>query len=357
MNDLDLAQKIFGKSDKSVTTTMAMGTARSDSTNGRVSVYIDGSTVTLPTTVAVTDGDTVQITMSGTVGKTATVTGVVGGGDTQKALIEDAAKTATNFMEYTSSGLDVGNKSSGAWSGMRTRMTSAAFQVLNAAGTVLASYGSDLIELGKNATSAMIKLCGGKARIWNNGAWTQFDRSRDSGTGDTTRLSLSRGNVVLMAYDENISDYAMMQMIAPDAAGASNGILRIDRVNRILTTYGDIFSSKVLFDNINQPLAGSVNLNETAANFSYMDIFFKTNNNHFDSVRAYDPNGKNVILMTGIYNTGAIWLKSKVVYISGTVINTSLWSENNYATGEVGVNDCGSNYGDYIVITRVVGYR
>lgn len=77
----------------------------------------------------------------------------------------EAAKTASNYMEYTSAGLDVGNKISGVWSGFRTRMASTAFQVLDAAGAVLASYGASVIELGKDMTGAAIKMSGGKATI------------------------------------------------------------------------------------------------------------------------------------------------------------------------------------------------
>lgn len=85
--------------------------------------------------------------------------------DVDKAT-STAAKTATNYLQYdSSSGLQIGNKTSGSWSGFRTQITSTAFNILNSAGTVLASYGEKLIELGKNATDAVIKLCGGKGRI------------------------------------------------------------------------------------------------------------------------------------------------------------------------------------------------
>jgi hypothetical protein len=80
--------------------------------------------------------------------------------------ITEAAKTASNFITYDSSnGLQVGNKTSGSWSGFRTQITSAAFNILSAAGATLASYGEKLIELGKNATDAVIMFCGGKGRI------------------------------------------------------------------------------------------------------------------------------------------------------------------------------------------------
>ena len=86
---------------------------------------------------------------------------------------EEASKTASNYISYDgANGLQVGNKSSGSWSGYRTQMTSTAFNILSQAGAVLASYGAKLIELGKNATDAVIKLCGGKGLI-------QYDSDED----------------------------------------------------------------------------------------------------------------------------------------------------------------------------------
>lgn len=77
-----------------------------------------------------------------------------------------AARTATNFMEFTSgNGLQIGNKTDGSWSGYRTRISSAAFEILNQAGTTLAYYGEKLIQLGKNAKDAVIELCGGVGKI------------------------------------------------------------------------------------------------------------------------------------------------------------------------------------------------
>ncbi len=77
-----------------------------------------------------------------------------------------AAKTATNFMEFTSgTGLQIGDKTNGSWKGFRSRITSTAFEILNEAGTAVASYGRKLIQLGKDSVDAVIELCGGKGRI------------------------------------------------------------------------------------------------------------------------------------------------------------------------------------------------
>lgn len=78
----------------------------------------------------------------------------------------EAAKTATNFMEFTSgTGLQIGDKTNGTWKGFRSRITSTAFEILNEAGTAVASYGRKLIQLGKDSVDAVIELCGGKGSI------------------------------------------------------------------------------------------------------------------------------------------------------------------------------------------------
>ena len=78
----------------------------------------------------------------------------------------EAAKTATNFMEFNSgTGLQIGDKTNGSWKGFRSRITSTAFEILNEAGTAVASYGRKLIQLGKDSVDAVIELCGGKGSI------------------------------------------------------------------------------------------------------------------------------------------------------------------------------------------------
>ena len=78
----------------------------------------------------------------------------------------EAAKTATNFMEFNSgTGLQIGDKTNGSWKGFRSRITSTAFEILNEAGTAVASYGRKLIQLGKDSVDAIIELCGGKGNI------------------------------------------------------------------------------------------------------------------------------------------------------------------------------------------------
>lgn len=107
-----------------------------------------------------------------------------------------AAKTATNFMEFTSgTGLQIGDKTNGTWKGFRSRITSTAFEILNEAGTAVASYGRKLIQLGKDTTDAVIELCGGKGIIKYENVWLY------GGEDDT--LTISAENMAILA-DKNI---------------------------------------------------------------------------------------------------------------------------------------------------------
>lgn len=105
----------------------------------------------------------------------------------------EAAKTATNFMEFTSGdGLQIGDKTNGIWKGFRSRITSTAFEILNEAGTAVASYGRKLIQLGKDTTDAVIELCGGKGKI-------SYQSNVKIGDVTDDYISISSGSLMLNA--------------------------------------------------------------------------------------------------------------------------------------------------------------
>lgn len=84
------------------------------------------------------------------------------------AGINNAAKVATNYLHYDgTNGLVLGNKESGSWVGYRTQIDTDSFNVLDENGNIIASYGSNEVELGKGNSSAIIKMCDGKAYVKN----------------------------------------------------------------------------------------------------------------------------------------------------------------------------------------------
>lgn len=86
--------------------------------------------------------------------------------DAAASAASDAAKTATNFIGYdATNGLILGNKTGGTWSGYRTQVKSDSFNVLNASGSTLASFGANEISLGNNSEDSKILFCDGKGTI------------------------------------------------------------------------------------------------------------------------------------------------------------------------------------------------
>jgi hypothetical protein len=117
------------------------------------------------------------------------------------SAVGDAAKTATNFLSYDSSnGLQLGNKSGGYWNGYRTQITSNKFNILDSSGNAVASYGSNLIELGKNSTNSEVSFCNNKGTV----SYIS-DRYGNGLEFSSDRLSLKSDNITLMSNETTSS--------------------------------------------------------------------------------------------------------------------------------------------------------
>jgi hypothetical protein len=107
--------------------------------------------------------DAITNTVNGLSGKVSTLEQTAQG---LSVSVADAAKTATSFMAYdATNGLQVGNKQNGSWSGYRTQVKDYAFNILDASGNELASYGANKVDLGKNNQDAVIGFCNDKMQI------------------------------------------------------------------------------------------------------------------------------------------------------------------------------------------------
>lgn len=142
--------------------------------------------------------------------------------------VGDAAKTATNFLSYDSSnGLQVGNKSGGYWNGYRTQITSDKFNILDSSGNAVASYGSNLIELGKNSGDSVISLCGGTGEILSsikNGKECLMLSSNNA------VVSYSKISAALYSDDPNSDDIGIVSVHSDNVemyVSGSNGLTGI----------------------------------------------------------------------------------------------------------------------------------
>lgn len=79
--------------------------------------------------------------------------------------IADAAKTATNYLGLTTSGLVVGNMTSSTL-GNNVLIDTDSVDIRNGS-TTLASFGSDYLYLAKNSRNATINMCNGLATMYH----------------------------------------------------------------------------------------------------------------------------------------------------------------------------------------------
>lgn len=123
---------------------------------------------------------------------------------------------------------------------------------------------------------------------------------------------------------------------------------------RLSNTTDYNFSCKTLYDN-SSGLNGTITLNETAANFSYLEIYLKNSDDNIHFVQKVNsPNGKKVAISTSNYNTSqsAFYLGSKVYNVSGTSMTVAIKGYISKLTSSVS----NSQY-DNLNIVKVIGYR
>jgi hypothetical protein len=110
---------------------------------------------------------------------------------------------------------------------------------------------------------------------------------------------------------------------------------------------------KVLYDNGTTGTYGAITLAETAANFKYITIFSKNNDNEFISTEVYSPDGKSVTLVTDHKASSFMYIKAEQIAISGTALIRG-------GAGEARIgNSVATVYstGDKIIICRIIGFR
>lgn len=197
--------KITKDDTKAKTETTIYGTVIES--NGAKYVRFDGAEENQLTpavmTVDAEDGERVSVLLKDHI---ATVTGNISSPAVRTDTVDDIKKDsgiAKNFMEFDPyDGLQVGNKTSGTWSGFRAQIKAGEYNILDAAGKVVASYGEKLIELGKNAVDAVINLCGGKGRI---DYVTDADDNTDyiQVSSDRVRLKSSKMSSLYSMFTDN----------------------------------------------------------------------------------------------------------------------------------------------------------
>ena len=118
-------------------------------------------------------------------------------------------------------------------------------------------------------------------------------------------------------------------------------------------TWESLYRAKELYSNTSGT-SGTVTLNETAANFSKIDIYFSKGGAYFNMTSLYSPNNSGASLITGYMGTATSGqLQIPTIFINGTTITK---------TGTGGINFTDQAVlrvfnGNEILIYKVVGYR
>lgn len=140
-------------------------------------------------------------------------------------------------------------------------------------------------------------------------------------------------------------------IVYTDILKNSVGVNCFPKHDKSLEVNGMCLSGQVLYNNASGT-AGTVTLSDSAANYTYLEIFYRSSgDNACGSVKVFSPNGKLVHLGTIHYVADYDYAKFALVSVSGSMITFS----QNY---QIILKNNGSTYSseNAIFITRVVGY-
>ena len=224
---------------------------------------------------------------------------------------KSAAATLSTLIRQSDSGIDVGKSADGStYDTPVTRMGSdGAFHVLTKALVEVAKFGENVIELGKNSVSSVIKLCGGVGTI--------------TGSVGATRdiLTISSGDIVLRGQEVDVEAVN----VNFDASFVRVSGASVEVVPTVLYNGGAALNYNTA------PGSGTtdtVTLSETAAHFRKMTIYGQYST-FYTSTTVCSPNDKRGLLQFVIPNAGPatmVYIKSKTCWISGTQITNSAWA-------------------------------
>ncbi len=121
--------------------------------------------------------------------------------------------------------------------------------------------------------------------------------------------------------------------------------------NKKLSEVLNFLLGEVLFENGNGE-SGNITLSETSSNFRQMEIFYKSSDNTWSSVKLDYPNGKRAYLSAG-WSSATLYHKSKIISIDGNKITNQ-----SFNTSAIANNKSPTTTSDnLILITKVVGHR
>lgn len=279
----------------------------------------------------------------------------------------EAGNLVTNYMEYTEDGgLQTGNKSSGEWVGYRSQLTDSSFNIIDKAGDIVSSFeyneDEDYLEVkgdylrlraehiaslyayfhdgGQVGSKSTINVSSDKIDIWSQ----RSENLEPDGVGTWNSTNLQITPYLIYALTDTLTLMARYGL----ELGTVSGDVTVNG--------GKVYGETVLYDN-ESGSNGTITLSQSAASFTYLEIFYKDNNDReHQSMKIYSPNGKTSDLHAIEAVSASTLIRRTRYSISGTSItpDSSLMGYLQiYNEGTTPKSVTGTNF---IYITRVVGY-
>jgi len=234
-------------------------------------------------------------------------------------IVTDVADGLSRLIRETDDGVDVGKSADGTTYADGTSVTrqgtDGSFSILKMLSGVLtsvASFAEDLIELGRNSASSIIRMCGGKVAV----SAVPDGKGRYTGilSGDYGAMIRSANGTASVGVD-GFQDLISMVSGNLQVDDGTDALTQVS-MRRFLTAVEPV----VLFSG--PATTGTVTLTETAAGFKWVTVFYHYGA-VFSSVMLSDPDSKTAALYLMLLSGAGLWIKTRSLLISGTALTNS----------------------------------
>lgn len=222
--------------------------------------------------------------------------------------ISDAAKTATNYLNFSNGGLVVGDMTSSTL-GKNVLIDSDSVDIRNGT-TTLASFGANTVTLGRNAEDSVIDLCDGAGRISANTAEaaTSFPNRNailiDSQEIETesVRFVASTSNKYGASSTPSIVRGTELYMQRSSSSGESCARLKAEHKTTSSGAYTNSGISAMTYDSASSTRAMVYAMDSANSKYNQVNVYpTKTTMNKNLVLNGTTFTGSNKVLWTGGY--------------------------------------------------------
>lgn len=165
-------------------------------------------------------------------------------------------------------------------------------------------------------------------------------------TNDLSTVAISGSYNDLSNKPTNLTDFNGTLPILQGGTGATTAI-------DARTNLG-VMKAYTLYSNTSGTQS-NITLSSSSANYSYIEIYYRNDDNKYAYTKVYSPNGKSISLSISSYWAGQIYVRTAEISINGTSLT---WLDERQAWAVIHWNASVEMHGNenLIYITSVVGY-